>query len=103
MCVFCAKACKATYSKAGVSVNLIVLGTIPRGGNGTNSVCLLVTMTTTAVNDPINKNNLKTTSTIADFRLVASGPPDGEFLYSTGATLVIDDAIIIRIQLSKNK
>ena len=85
-----------TYTKAGVSVNLVVLGTDPNGGNGTNSFCLLVTITTTAVNEPRNNNTLKATSTTADCLLVVAVARDGEFLYSDGATLlVIDDAMMI--------
>lgn len=95
--MLCAKACNATYTKAGVSVNLVVFGTMPNGGNGTSSFCLLVTMTTTAVNDPRNNNTLSTTSTIADRLLVVIVARGGEFLYSDGATLVTDDAIIISI------
>lgn len=94
--MFCAKACNATYTKAGVSVNLEVLDTNPTGGNGINSVCLLVTISTTAVNDATNNNTLKATSAIAACRLVAGGALVGEFLYSTGATLVIE-AIIVDI------
>lgn len=47
-----------TYIKAGELVNFAgSLALIPRAGTGTNFVCLLVTITNTAVRvDPTNKN-----------------------------------------------
>ena len=48
-------------------MNCAVVDTLPKGGNGigTNSVCLPVTITTTAVSEAVNNNNLNTTSSIA--------------------------------------
>lgn len=50
------------YIKAGESLNLASRGTlIGNPGTGTISVCLAVTMTTTAVTEAANSKNLRAT------------------------------------------